>query len=78
MHSFEINLNGTRPLDEAIITCGGVSVKEINPSTMGSKLVSGLYFAGEIIDVARDTPAATTSPSLFRQADLPESASLGE
>ena len=51
MHSFEINLNGTRPLDEAIITCGGVSVKEINPSTMGSKLVSGLYFAGEIIDV---------------------------
>ena len=51
MHSFEINLNGTRPLDEAIITCGGVSVKEINPSTMGSKLVRGLYFAGEIIDV---------------------------
>ena len=36
---------------EAIITSGGVSTKEINPKTMGSKLVSGLYFAGEIIDV---------------------------
>lgn len=39
------------PLDEAIITRGGVSVKEIDPSTMRSKLVAGLYFAGEIIDV---------------------------
>ena len=51
IRSFEISLNGTRPIDEAIITCGGVSVKEINPSTMGSRLVGGLYFAGEIIDV---------------------------
>ncbi len=40
-----------RPVKEAIITSGGVSVKEINPSTMESKLVPGLYFAGEIIDV---------------------------
>lgn len=40
-----------RPIDEAIITSGGVNVKEINPSTMQSKLVNGLYFAGEIIDV---------------------------
>lgn len=39
-----------RPIDEAIITSGGVSVKQINPSTMESKLVKGLYFAGEIID----------------------------
>ncbi len=39
-----------RPLEEAIITSGGISVKEINPKTMESKLISGLYFAGEIID----------------------------
>lgn len=51
IHNFEIELNGTRPLDEAIITSGGISVKEINPSTMESKLIKGLYFAGEIIDV---------------------------
>ena len=42
---------GTRPVEEAIVTSGGVSVKEINPSTMESKLVKGLYFAGEVIDV---------------------------
>ena len=41
---------GFRPVDEAIVTSGGVSVKEINPSTMDSKLYSGLYFAGEMID----------------------------
>ena len=40
-----------RPLDEAIVTSGGVSVKEISPKTMESKLVRGLYFAGEVIDV---------------------------
>ncbi len=48
---FKININGTRPIEEAIITSGGISVKEINPKTMESKLVNGLYFAGEIIDV---------------------------
>ena len=40
-----------RPIEEAIITSGGVSVKEIEPKTMQSKLVKGLYFAGEVIDV---------------------------
>jgi predicted Rossmann fold flavoprotein len=40
-----------RPVDEAIVTAGGVNVKEINPKTMESKIVSGLYFAGEVIDV---------------------------
>ncbi len=40
-----------RPIEEAIVTSGGVSTKEIDPSTMESKLVPGLYFAGEIIDV---------------------------
>ena len=46
-----VPLKGFRPIDEAIITRGGVSVKEIDPKTMKSKLVEGLYFAGEIIDV---------------------------
>ncbi len=40
-----------RPIDEAIITSGGISVREIDPSTMESKLVKGLFFAGEVIDV---------------------------
>lgn len=48
---FEIRINGFRPIEEAIITAGGISVKEINPKTMESKLVKGLFFAGEIIDV---------------------------
>ncbi len=46
-----IRLSRFRPIDEAIITKGGVSVKEISPKTMESKLVSGLFFAGEVIDV---------------------------
>lgn len=48
---FTLNITGFRPIEEAIITSGGISVKEINPSTMESKLISGLFFAGEIIDV---------------------------
>ncbi len=46
-----LTVTGLRPFSEAIITKGGVSVKEINPKTMESKLISGLYFAGEVIDV---------------------------
>ena len=46
-----VPLQGFRPLDEAIITRGGVSVKEVNPKTMESKIVKGLYFAGELLDV---------------------------
>lgn len=48
---FRISINGTRPIEEAIVTSGGINIKEINPKTMESKLISGLYFAGEIIDV---------------------------
>lgn len=47
----EIEIKGFRPIEEAIITSGGICIKEINPKTMESKLVSDLYFAGEIIDV---------------------------
>jgi len=48
--AFTIKINGIRPVEEAIITRGGVNVKQIDPKTMQSKLVKGLYFAGEIID----------------------------
>lgn len=48
---FIIPITKTRPIAEAIVTQGGVSTKEINPKTMGSKLVEGLYFAGEVMDV---------------------------
>ena len=51
LKSFEVNIEGFRPVEEAIVTAGGINIKEINPKTMESKLVSGLYFAGEIIDV---------------------------
>lgn len=51
LKDFEIEIKGFRPIDEAIITSGGVSTKEIAPKTMESKIVKGLYFAGEIIDV---------------------------
>ncbi len=47
---FTIEIKGPRPIDEAIITSGGIATKEINPATMESKLVKGLYFAGEVID----------------------------
>lgn len=48
---FAVTAVSVRPIEEAIVTSGGVSVKEINPSTMESRLVKGLYFAGEVIDV---------------------------
>lgn len=47
---FRVYISGKRPVSEAIITSGGVKVSQIDPKTMGSKLVPGLYFAGEIID----------------------------
>ena len=50
LKAFPIAVTGKRPVSEAIITSGGVKVSEINPKTMESKLVSGLFFAGEIID----------------------------
>ena len=47
----KINISGFMPIDIAIVTSGGVDVKDINPKTMESKLVKGLYFAGEILDI---------------------------
>ena len=51
LKNFNVVITGFRPIDEAIITSGGVSIKEINPKTMESKIIKGLFFAGEIIDV---------------------------
>lgn len=51
LRDFRLTVNGFRSLNEAIVTGGGVNTKEINPKTMESKLVSGLYFAGEVMDV---------------------------
>ena len=50
LKEFPLTVKGFRPIEEAIITSGGINIKEINPKTMESKLVQNLYFAGEIID----------------------------
>ena len=51
MKALRIDISEKRPISEAIITSGGVDVKEINPKTMESKIMHGLYFAGEVLDV---------------------------
>ena len=51
LKNFTVTISGFRPVEEAIVTAGGINTKEINPKTMESKLVEGLFFAGEIIDV---------------------------
>ena len=55
LQDFRMTIVGHRPLDEAIVTAGGVAKGEIDPRTMASRLVKGLYFAGEILDVQADT-----------------------
>ena len=51
LKGLSVSITGTRPLAEAIVTAGGVSIKEIEPKTLRSKLWQGLYFAGEVIDI---------------------------
>ena len=51
LKNFELTVKSFRDINEAIVTAGGISTKEINPKTMESKIIEGLYFAGEIIDV---------------------------
>ena len=51
LKKFELTIKDFRPVEEAIITSGGINIKEINPKTMESKLVKNLYFAGEVLDV---------------------------
>jgi predicted Rossmann fold flavoprotein len=50
LKGLKLSVSGTLPLEEAMVTLGGISTKEIDPRTMESRLVPGLYFAGEIID----------------------------
>lgn len=51
LKAFMVPITGTRPIAEAIVTAGGVSLKEIDPKTMESKLIKGLFFAGEVMDI---------------------------
>lgn len=51
LKSLPLTIKGPRPISEAIVTSGGVQVKEINPKSMASNLISGLYFSGEVIDI---------------------------
>ena len=51
LKALPVDVTGPRPVEEAIVTAGGVAVGEVNPSTMESRLLPGLYFAGEVLDV---------------------------
>ncbi|MDD5120610.1 MAG: NAD(P)/FAD-dependent oxidoreductase [Candidatus Omnitrophica bacterium] len=55
LKSFRMEISGSRPIEEGMVTRGGVSLKEINPRTMESRLIKGLYFCGEMIDIDADT-----------------------
>ena len=55
LKDFRFKIKGHRSFSEAIITAGGINTREINPSTMESKIVSGLFFAGEVMDISADT-----------------------
>jgi len=55
LQDLRLTVEGARPIDEAIVTAGGVDTREINPRTMESKIVEGLFFCGEVIDVDADT-----------------------
>lgn len=55
LRELPLTISATRPIDEAIVTAGGVSIKEINPKTMESKLIENLFFAGEVLDIDGNT-----------------------
>ncbi|MDD5561948.1 MAG: NAD(P)/FAD-dependent oxidoreductase [Candidatus Omnitrophica bacterium] len=55
LKGFRMDISGSRPIEEGMVSRGGVSLKEINPKTMESRLVKGLYFCGEMIDIDADT-----------------------
>jgi len=55
LKGFKMEISGTRPIEEGMVTRGGVSLKEINPRTMESRRIKGLYFCGEMIDIDADT-----------------------
>jgi len=55
LKGWRLNISGSLPLEEGMVTKGGVSLKDINPRTMESRLIKGLYFCGEMIDIDADT-----------------------
>lgn len=55
LKNFRLQITGHRPLAEAIVTAGGIDTREVDPRTMASRLVQGLYFAGEVLDIQADT-----------------------
>jgi hypothetical protein len=55
VRDFRLAVAGHRPLSEAMVTAGGVDTREVHPATMASRLITGLYFAGEVLDVQADT-----------------------
>jgi predicted Rossmann fold flavoprotein len=55
LKDFRFDISGHRSFNEAIITTGGVNLKEVNPKTLESRLVENLYFAGEVLDIDADT-----------------------
>jgi len=73
-----VPLKGLRPIDAAIVTRGGVSVKEVHPKTMGSKLVSGLYFAGELLDLDAYTGGFNLQIAFSTGVVAGQAAALGE
>jgi predicted Rossmann fold flavoprotein len=55
LQDLRITISGSRPITEAIVTAGGVDTREIDPRTMQSRLIQGLFFCGEVIDIDADT-----------------------
>jgi len=75
---FTVSIDGFRPINEAIITKGGVDVRQISPKTMGAKDVPGLYFAGEVLDVDAYTGGFNLQIAFSTAVVAGESAALGE
>ena len=62
---FPVDIAGPRPVEEAIVTSGGIKVSEINPTTLESKKAPGVYFAGEVLDVDAYTGATRSSNAVI-------------
>lgn len=78
LKAIELTITGTRPIDEAIVTGGGVKVQEVDPRSMRSKLVGGLYFAGELLDVDAYTGGYNLQIAFATGRLAGHSAALGE
>ena len=75
---FSVSIDGFRPINEAIITKGGVDVKQIRPGTMNAKGISGLYFAGEVLDVDAYTGGFNLQIAFSTAVVAGESAAIGD